>query len=189
MESNTKKRWLSVYVENEVGVLARVAGLFSGKLYNLNSLTVGETEKADTSRMTISVVSDDRTFEQVKHQLGNMVEVIEVMDYTEKDFFSKEVMYIKVWENGSCSDALSVLERDYSFSVIDRSEDQLIIESVAKESINNQFLKDLKPLFSERIEIVRGGSAAISGITPMDQGGTSETDTHQYYECSQEADH
>ena len=64
-----KQKWLSVYVENEVGVLARVSGLFSGKLYNLNSLTVGETEVKDISRMTISLFSDERTFEQIKHQL------------------------------------------------------------------------------------------------------------------------
>ena len=61
-----KKRWISLYVENEVGVLAKIAGLFSGKSYNLESLTVGETQDKTVSRMTISVTSDDRTFEQIK---------------------------------------------------------------------------------------------------------------------------
>ena len=59
-----KKRWICLYVENEIGVLARISGLFSGKSYNLNSLTVGETEDTTISRMTISFTSDDRIFEQ-----------------------------------------------------------------------------------------------------------------------------
>lgn len=61
-----KKRWISIFVENEVGVLARISGLFSGKSYNLNSLTVGTTEDQSISRMTISLTSDEQTFEQVK---------------------------------------------------------------------------------------------------------------------------
>ena len=66
-----EKRWLSLYVENRVGVLARIAGLFSGKSYNLQSLTVGTTEDETVSRMTISVESDDATFEQIKKQRGS----------------------------------------------------------------------------------------------------------------------
>ena len=74
-----KKRWICLYVENEIGVLARISGLFSGKSYNLNSLTVGETEDTTISRMTISFTSDDRIFEQVKKQLNRSVEVIKVL--------------------------------------------------------------------------------------------------------------
>lgn len=77
-----KKRWISLYVENEIGVLAKIAGLFSGKSYNLTSLTVGTTEDPTVSRMTISVESDDATFEQIKKQLNRCVEVIEVIDFT-----------------------------------------------------------------------------------------------------------
>ena len=65
----TKKRWLSLWVENEIGVLARISGLFSGKAYNLDSLTVGMTEDETISRMTIGLTSDDRTLEQIKKQL------------------------------------------------------------------------------------------------------------------------
>ena len=69
MDNVIKKRWISLYVENDVGVLAKISGLFSGKSYNLASLTVGETEDPTVSRMTISCISDDKTFEQVKKQL------------------------------------------------------------------------------------------------------------------------
>ena len=61
-----KKRWISLYVENYSGVLVKVAGLFSAKAYNLDSLTVGPTEDPTVSRMTIGVISDDATFEQIK---------------------------------------------------------------------------------------------------------------------------
>ena len=65
MESSMKKRWISLYVENQVGVLSKISGLFSGKSYNLDSLTVGTTEDPTVSRMTIATVSDDETFEQI----------------------------------------------------------------------------------------------------------------------------
>ena len=77
-----KNRWIALYVENQVGVLAKVSGLFSGKSYNLQSLTVGTTEDATVSRMTICVTSDDITFEQIKKQLNRLVEVIKVIDLT-----------------------------------------------------------------------------------------------------------
>ena len=73
-----KNRWIALYVENQVGVLAKVSGLFSGKSYNLQSLTVGTTEDESMSRMTICVTSDDITFEQIKKQLNSMIEVIKV---------------------------------------------------------------------------------------------------------------
>ena len=81
--SEMKKRWIALYVENDVGVLAKVSGLFSGKSYNLDSLTVGTTEDPTVSRMTIATVSDDETFEQIKKQLNRMVEVIKVIDFTD----------------------------------------------------------------------------------------------------------
>ena len=78
-----KKRWISLYVENQVGVLSKISGLFSGKSYNLDSLTVGTTEDPTVSRMTIATVSDDETFEQIKKQLNRTVEVIKVIDFTD----------------------------------------------------------------------------------------------------------
>ena len=82
MDKGMKKRWISLYVENQVGVLSKISGLFSGKSYNLDSLTVGTTEDPTVSRMTIATVSDDETFEQIKKQLNRMVEVIKAVSYT-----------------------------------------------------------------------------------------------------------
>ena len=96
--SEMKKRWIALYVENDVGVLAKVSGLFSGKSYNLQSLTVGTTEDETVSRMTISVASDDITFEQIKKQLNRMVEVIKVIDLTNVPLRLKELMFVKIME-------------------------------------------------------------------------------------------
>ena len=82
IDRSMKNRWIALYVENTVGVLAKVSGLFSGKSYNLQSLTVGTTEDETVSRMTICVTSDDVTFEQIKKQLNCMIEVIKVIDLT-----------------------------------------------------------------------------------------------------------
>ena len=91
-----KNRWIALYVENDVGVLAKVSGLFSGKSYNLQSLTVGTTEDETVSRMTICVASDDITFEQIKKQLNRMVEVIKVIDLTNVPLHMKEILFAKV---------------------------------------------------------------------------------------------
>ena len=96
MDNTMKKRWISLYVENQVGVLSKISGLFSGKSYNLDSLTVGTTEDPTVSRMTIATVSDDETFEQIKKQLNRMIEVIKVIDFTDIFVRMKEILYVKV---------------------------------------------------------------------------------------------
>lgn len=161
----TEQKWLSVFVENEIGVLARVSGLFSGKLYNLNSLTVGETESKDTSRMTISLFSDDRTFEQVKHQLSNMIEVIQVIDYTNIPIHAKEVMYIKLPCHEDSENEIVALKQRFAFSIIDRSEEKLLLESVNSELQNDQLIDQLRQCITKEIEVIRGGSVAIAGLT------------------------
>ena len=95
MDKGMKTRWISLYVENQVGVLSKISGLFSGKSYNLDSLTVGTTEDPTISRMTIATVSDDETFEQIKKQLNRMVEVIKVIDFTDIFVRMKEILTSK----------------------------------------------------------------------------------------------
>ncbi len=91
-----KRRWISLYVENQVGVLSKISGLFSGKSYNLESLTVGTTEDPTVSRMTIERSVMMRHYEQIKKQLNRMVEVIKVIDFTDVSVVMKELMFIKV---------------------------------------------------------------------------------------------
>ena len=161
-----KKRWISLYVENEIGVLAKISGLFSSKSYNVDSLTVGVTEDPTVSRMTISLTSDDKTFEQIKKQLNRSVEVIKVVDFTDIPIIMKEIMFIKI---GSCSasdkDEIFHLAQVYNLSVIDYNKKTLMVQCVKTEERNNDMIKLFSKLFPNRNEVVRGGSVAIESIS------------------------
>lgn len=157
-----KKRWICLYVENEIGVLAKISGLFSGKSYNLNSLTVGTTEDPTISRMTISLTSDDKTFEQIKKQLNKSVEVIKVLDYTDIPVYRKELIFIRV---NACSEPDKTealrLGEVYGYRVVDYRKDSVLLEGVQTEEKNNEFIGRLNGFFCNRLEIVRGGSVAV----------------------------
>jgi acetolactate synthase-1/3 small subunit len=90
------KHTIAVLVENKFGVLARIAGLFSARGFNINSLAVGETENPTVSRMTIVSEGDEKTLEQIKKQLNKLIDVIKVVDYKEGEFIARELMLIKV---------------------------------------------------------------------------------------------
>lgn len=161
-----KKRWLSLFAENEIGVLARISGLFSAKSYNLDSLTVGTTEDESISRMTIGLTSDDKTFEQVKKQLNRCVEVIKVIDLTDKNVHNKELVFIRI---SNCNEIeineLFKFAQVFSLSVVDYNFSFMILECVQSEDKNNSIIKLLNEKFSGRIEVVRGGSVAIESIS------------------------
>ena len=161
-----KKRWLCLFVENEIGVLARISGLFSGKSYNLDSLTVGVTEDRTISRITISLTSDDRTFEQVKKQLNRSVEVIKVVDYTDIAIHMKELMFVKI---SGCSEKdieeIFRISQIFNATMIDYDRDAVLVESVKTENSNNDLIALLGKCFANRIEIVRGGSVAVEAIS------------------------
>ncbi|MBD5470449.1 MAG: acetolactate synthase small subunit [Lachnospiraceae bacterium] len=160
-----KKRWICLFVENEIGVLARIAGLFSAKSYNLNSLTVGKTKDETVSRMTISLTSDDKTFEQVKKQLNRCVEIIKVIDFMDVAIHSKELMFVKI---NNCSDTdideLFRISHIFTLSVIDYKQNAILLESVQAEEHDNDLIKLLEKHYTNRIEIVRGGSVAVETL-------------------------
>ena len=167
MESTMKKRWISLYVENQVGVLSKISGLFSGKSYNLDSLTVGTTEDPTVSRMTIATVSDDETFEQIKKQLNRLVEVIKVIDFTNVFVRMKEILYIKVCK---CTleekTELFQIAETFKARVIDYGKDSLLLEFVQTSTKNDAVVKLIKESF-RNIEVVRGGSVGIESISMM----------------------
>ena len=160
-DKGMKKRWISLYVENQVGVLSKISGLFSGKCYNLDSLTVGTTEDPTVSRMTIATVSDDETFEQIKKQLNRMVEVIKVIDFTNTFVRMKEILYIKVF-NCSSEDKVEL------FQIAETFKDSLLLEFVQTATKNYAVVKLIKEEFG-RIEVVRGGSVGIESISMMER--------------------
>jgi len=165
MEYEMKNRWIALYVENQVGVLAKVSGLFSGKSYNLQSLTVGTTEDETVSRMTICVTSDDITFEQIKKQLNRMVEVIKVIDLTNLPIHMKEILFAKV-KKCSTEEKAEVFQiaQVFKVQVVDIGENSVLLECKLSERRNNDLIALLKSKFRQ-IEIVRGGAVAIESIS------------------------
>lgn len=165
-----KKRWLCLFVENEIGVLVRISGLFSGKSYNMDSLTVGVTEDSSISRMTISLTSDDKTFEQIKKQLSRSVEVIKVVDYTDLPIHMKEILFVKV---SGCSEKdikeLFRISKVFDVSIIDYDGTVVLLECTQPENKNDDIIRLLKKRFVNRIEIVRGGSVAIEAVSSCER--------------------
>ena len=169
MDNTMKKRWISLYVENQVGVLSKISGLFSGKSYNLDSLTVGTTEDPTVSRMTIATVSDDETFEQIKKQLNRMIEVIKVIDFTDIFVRMKEILYVKVLKC-SVADKVEVFQIAETFKakVIDYGRDSVLVEFVQTATKNDAVVKLMKEELKS-IEVVRGGSVGIESISMMER--------------------
>jgi len=164
-----EKRWISLYVENDVGVLAKVSGLFSGKAYNLESLTVGTTEDETVSRMTIRLRSDDATFEQIKKQLNRCVEVIKVIDFTNNPIHMKELLFVKVRKcTKNDMDDLFRIAKVFHVSIIDCDRESVLMECVQTENKNNDMINLLSSKF-KNIEVVRGGSVAIESISTTDR--------------------
>ena len=164
-----KNRWIALYVENQVGVLAKVSGLFSAKSYNLQTLTVGTTEREDVSRMTISVKADDATFEQIKKQLNAMVEVIKVIDLTNTKVHMKEILYAKVsgLDGAGKTEAFQIAEvfdQGGNVKIVDIGSDAVLFECTLTEGKNNELIALLKTRF-KKVEVVRGGAVAVESIS------------------------
>lgn len=165
-----KKRWISLYVENEIGVLAKISGLFSSKSYNLDSLTVGETEDPTVSRMTISLTSDDKTFEQIKKQLNRSVEVIKVVDFTDISIHMKEIMFVKFNSlTQSEKSELFRISQVFEVAIRDYGKDSILLECIQTENRNDDLVRMLMKSFKSRMEVVRGGSVAIEAINLSDR--------------------
>src|SRR5256714_11872802 len=87
---------ISVLVENKFGVLTRIAGLFSGRGYNIDTLNVAPTQDANTSRMTIVTVGDDATLDQIVKQLNKLVDILDVQDFREGEYIDRELVLVRV---------------------------------------------------------------------------------------------
>ena len=165
-----KKRTISLYVENQIGVLAKVSGLLAGKAYNLDTLTVAATEDPTVSRITIGLTIDDMTYEQVKKQLNRSVVVIKVMDFSDVPIHKKELLFIKV---SSCSEKdkaeIFRIAQAFSLEIIDYDKSHVMVQCVKTEGGNNDMIALFNRTFINRIEVVRGGSVAIEAISAREQ--------------------
>ena len=168
-DKSFRRRWLSLFVENQIGVLARISGLLSGKSYNIHSLTVGETQDRAISRMTVCLDADDKTFEQIMKQLNRSIEVIKVIDITDASIRSKEVMFIKI-KGINERDRAEVFQmaQAFKFRIKDMDHNSVLVEAVRTEIVNDSILNIINERF-KNIEVVRGGPVAIESISMQDR--------------------
>ncbi len=154
------KHTISVLVENKFGVLARVAGLFSGRGYNIDSLNVGETEDPTISRMTIVARGDERILEQIMKQLNKLIDVIKVIDLTSEEHIERELVLIKVSAPAKTRSEIIQLADIFRSSIVDVSPESLVICATGDENKINALIEMLKS-YGIR-EIARSGKVAIS---------------------------
>ena len=154
------KHTISVLVENHFGVLSRVSGLFSARGFNIDSLTVGETEDPTVSRMTIVVQGDERTLEQVKKQLNRLIDVIKVQDIPPEDLLEREIVLVRVgFDHKSRAEILEAVNT-FQGKVMDASGDTLTVEVTGDQTKIHSVFELLKPYGI--LEIVRSGRIALS---------------------------
>jgi len=155
------KHTISVLVENKFGVLARVAGLFSARGYNIASLVVGETLDPAISYMTIVVeAEDDKILEQIKKQLNKLIDVISVTDFTKKEHLDRELILMKVGYSKKDKAKLEAAARNRGAKIIQHKDNTAIIEMVGEQDKIKDLLGQLEKF--EIKELVRSGRIAIA---------------------------
>lgn len=165
-----EKLVLSVLVDNESGVLQRVASLFSRRAYNISSLTVSETEDQNFSRMTIETNTEPENFRQIKRQLLKLEIVEKVSELTPDNSVSSELLLVKVHAQGIPEkNALLAFNAGYGARVLDISSETVTLEFTGAGEMLDAFIQRLEQRFSI-VEMAR------TGVTSLERGAGSFTD-------------
>lgn len=159
-ENKKEKRILSLLVENQPGVLSRIAGLFSGRGFNIESLCVAETIDPDVSRITLVTVGDMAVTEQVKKQLNKLINIIKVSDFTDTAFVQREMALIKVSAKPEHRAEILRMVDIFRSRVVDVGADYYTVEMTGDEDKITAFLNLLKPMGIK--EIARTGAIALA---------------------------
>ena len=146
-------------MENEAGALSRVAGLFSARGYNIESLTVAPTEDASMSRMTIVTSGSDDIIEQITKQLNKLIEVIKVVDISESAHIERELMLIKVRATGKDREEMKRMTDIFRARIIDVTDTSYVIELTGNQSKLDAFVGAIAPELI--LETVRSGVCGI----------------------------
>ena len=151
---------ISVLVENRFGVLAHIAGLFSGRGFNIDSLAVGETHDPSISRMTIVVRGDDNVVEQILKQLNRLVDVINVQDLTEQSYVDRELMLVKVETNAQTRGEVIEVADIFRTKIVDVQQGSVTIEASGSADKLRALLDLLAPYGIK--ELVRTGRIGLA---------------------------
>ncbi len=166
MADEIKQHTISVLVENKFGALARIAGLFSGRGYNIESLTVNHTHDPNLSRMTIVTKGTDEVLEQIEKQLNKLVDVVNVTDLNSSDYLELELAIIKVRTSALTRVAIVQLVELFHGYIPNVNKDELCIAISGSPQKIEHFLTLMSDF--KIIEIARTGSTAVtrdSGVT------------------------
>ena len=155
---------ISTLVENKFGVLARVAGLFSARGYNIESLSVAPTMDPTTSMITIVTEGDDRIIEQITKQLNKVIEVLKVVDLTEADFVERETALIKINTKPEHRDEAIRICEIFRAKIVDSTPQTYTIEITGDQDKIRAIINLLRPLGIK--ELVRTGRVAIAREAP-----------------------
>lgn len=164
---------ISVLVENKFGVLARIAGLFSGRGFNIDTLNVAPTQDKNVSRITATLRGDTAQLEQCIRQLQKLVNVIEVRDFKRRgEYVARELVMVKVAaDSGTRSEIMQICDI-FRAKIIDVSPTSVIIEATGDEGKINAFLNLLNPF--EIKELARTGNLALQRRLGEDSGESCE---------------
>ena len=150
---------ISVLVENKFGVLTRIAGLFSGRGYNIDTLNVGPTHDPNTSRMTIVTRGDDATVSQIVKQLDKLIDVMTVQDFREGEYIDRELVLVRVGVNAQSRAEVMQITDIFRAKIVDVQPASVTIEITGNESKVEKFL-DLMKTFGIA-QLTRTGKVAL----------------------------
>ena len=150
---------LSALVQNQPGVLAHVSGMFASRGFNIESLAVGETEDPNLSRITVVVLGDDRTLEQIRKQLEKIITVVKVQDISREDYVERDLALIKVDAPPSRRAEIQGLVQIFRARIVDVGPEQMMVEISGQEKKIEAFVDQVRP-YGIR-ELVRTGRIAL----------------------------
>ncbi len=150
---------LSLLVENNFGVLSRIAGLFARRGYNIDSLTVGTTEDAKVSRITITVTGDEHILAQIKKQLNKLIDVIKVIELKPEDSIRRELVFIKVKANDETRSNIVEISNLFRANVVDVARESLVLEITGTRDKVDAFFNMIEPYGI--LEFVRSGDTGL----------------------------
>ncbi|PYM11640.1 MAG: acetolactate synthase small subunit, partial [Verrucomicrobia bacterium] len=150
---------ISVLVENKFGVLTRIAGLFSGRGYNIDTLNVAPTQDSNTSRMTIVTRGDDATLEQIVKQLNKLVDILKVIDFREGEYVDRELILVKVSVDSKSRAEVMQITDIFRAKIVDVQPRSVTIEITGSEDKVEKFI-DLMKTFGI-MDLTRTGKVAM----------------------------
>lgn len=136
---------LSILVENQSGVLSKVSGLFTRRGYNIDSLSVGETENSDISRMTITLQRNEEDVEQIIKQLNKLIDVIKVVELKKEDSVCRELLLIKVKADLKTRSDIIGISGIFKANIVDIGKESLVLELTGASEKADAFIEILKP--------------------------------------------